>query len=392
MESPSGVEIRILILAPTGRDASLISRTLASARMSPVVCDDIDGLLWLLKEGAGAVLIAQEGLSRGALAKISGWLATQPPWSDMPFVVLTSGGRPSVTTINQARDLEVLGNVTLLERPVRPDTILSSMRAALRARHRQYEMRRHQEKLTQANRDLEQFAHSASHDLQEPLRTVAIYSELLAQRSQGLIDDQAQVFLGFLRAGALRMEMLVRDLLTYTQTAGAGDEAAETVDASQQLEIVLANLAEATKTSGASITCGPLPAISMKAPHLQVLFQNLIGNAIKYRREDAPRIHVSAIKEDGFWRFSVADNGMGIEPQFHRQIFGIFKRLHTHEKFPGTGIGLAICQRIAERYGGRIWVESELGKGSTFFFTVPVDITAKRAVPDSSRAQTGSLA
>ena len=130
----------------------------------------------------------------------------------------------------------------------------------------------------------------------------------------------------------------------------------------------------------------------MKALHLQVLFQNLIGNAIKYRGEDPPRIHVSATADDGYWRFRVADNGMGIEPQFHRQIFGIFKRLHTHDKFPGTGIGLAICQRIAERYGGRIWVESEFGKGSTFFFTVPGEVTAKRAMPDSSKAQTSSLA
>lgn len=384
MESPSDSEIRILVLAPTGRDANLIARTLAGAGMSPVVCPDIDRLLFQLKVGAGAGLIAQEALSRESLEKITAWLSTQPPWSDLPLVVLTSGGRPNVTTNSQARAFEVLGNVTLLERPVRPDTILSSLRAALRARCRQYEMRRHQEKLTRANRDLEQFAHSASHDLQEPLRTVAIYSELLAERSREVLDEQSQVFLGFLKSGALRMEMLVRDLLTYTQTAGAEEEPAEPIDASSQLEKAVESLAEAIADSDASITHDPLPAVCVKAPHLEVLFQNLIGNAIKYRGEDTPRIHVSAAREDGFWRFSVADNGMGVEPQFHRQIFGIFKRLHTHDKFPGTGIGLAICQRIAERYGGRIWVESELAKGSTFFFTVPVDVTAKRATPDSS--------
>ena len=390
MKSSSDTEIRIVVLAPTGRDASLVARTLAGAGMSAVVCPDVDELLFQLREGAAAGLIAQEALSREGLEKITAWLSTQPPWSDMPLVVLTSGGRQNVTTNSQARALEVLGNVTLLERPVRPDTILSSMRAALRARYRQYEMRRHQEKLTRANRDLEQFAHSASHDLQEPLRTVAIYSELLAERSREVLDDQSQLFLGFLKSGALHMEMLVRDLLTYTQTADAEEEPAEPIDASSQLEIALANLAEAIAGSDASITYDPLPAVRVKGLHLEVMFQNLIGNAIKYRGEDTPRIHVSATREDGLWRFSVADNGMGVEPQFQRQIFGIFKRLHTRDKFPGTGIGLAICQRIAERYGGRIWVESELGKGSTFLFTVPADVTAKRVAPDSSKAQINS--
>ena len=308
--------------------------------MSPVVCPDIDKLLFQLKEGAAAGLIAQEALSREGLEKLTAWLSTQPPWSDMPLVVLTSGGRPNMTTNSQARALEVLGNVTLLERPVRPDTILSSMRAALRARYRQYEMRRHQEKLTHANRDLEQFAHSASHDLQEPLRTVAIYSELLAERSQGVLDDQAQLFLGFLKSGALRMEMLVRDLLTYTQTAGAEEEPVEPIDASSQLEMALENLAEAIADSDASITHDPLPAVCVKAVHLEVLFQNLIGNAIKYRGEDMPRIHISATREDGFWRFSVADNGMGIEPQFHRGRSSGFSSAFTRTtNFPASGSG-----------------------------------------------------
>ncbi len=365
-------ETRILILAPTGRDARLIAGTLSGAKMSPVICPDLGDFLAQLQDGAAAGLIAQEGLSRHGVERISNWLATQPPWSDMPFVVLTSGGRPSRVTMNQALELEALGNVTLIERPVRPDTILSSLRAALRARKRQYEMRSHQERLTRANRDLEQFAHSASHDLQEPLRAVAIYSELLAARSAKSLDDQAMVFLGYLQSGAKRMEMLVRDLLTYTRTAGAEEDVTEAVDAGEQLEIALANLAHALENTDAEITHDPLPVVKMRAPHLQELFQNLIGNAIKYRRNEAPRIHVSARPEGGAWRFAVSDNGLGIEKQFHEQIFGIFKRLHTSDRFPGTGIGLAICQRIAERYGGRIWVESELGKGSTFYITVPV--------------------
>jgi signal transduction histidine kinase len=371
MEGQNDPETRILVLAPTGRDARLISDTLSGAQMVPRTCRDVGELLALLKEGAGAVLIAQEALSRGSLTDVVNLLSSQPPWSDMPFVALTQSGRPSRLNINQARDLESLGNVTLLERPVRPDTILSSMRAALRARHRQYALRHHQEQLTRANRDLEQFAFTASHDLREPLRTVSIYSELLAERSGRSLDEESRVFLGYLKSGATRMEMLVRDLLTYTQTAGVEEEVPEPVKASEQLEAALTNLAEAIRCSDSTITYDPLPEVSMKPLHLQELFQNLIGNAIKYRREEPPRIHVSARKQDGFWQFSIADNGIGIEPRFHQQIFGIFKRLHTSEDFPGTGIGLAICQRIAERYGGKIWVESELGKGSTFFFTVP---------------------
>src|SRR5579871_6119282 len=195
MEIQTEPESRVLVLAPTGRDATLLAGTLSHAAMTPAICSDIDDLVIRLDEGAAASLIAQEALSRGSLGKITAWIGTQPPWSDMPFVVLTSGGRPSPQTNSQARELEALGNVTLLERPVRPDTVLSSVRAALRARHRQYEMRRHQERLTQANRDLEQFAHSASHDLQEPLRTVAIYSELLAERCKDSLDDQAKVCL-----------------------------------------------------------------------------------------------------------------------------------------------------------------------------------------------------
>ena len=344
MERQNDAETRILVLAPTGRDARLIADTLAGARMCTAICADLGELLPMLQEGAAAAVIAQEALTRDGLAELSVWLSTQPPWSDMPFVVLTSGGKPSRTNVDQARALEALGNVTLLERPVRPDTILSSMRAAWRARNRQYEMRRHQERLTRANRDLEQFANSASHDLQEPLRTVAIYSELLTERYSKSLDEQGLLFLSYMKSGAMRMEMLVRDLLTYTQTVGVEDEIAAPVDAAVQLETALANLSEAIRSNDCAITHSPLPSIRMQEIHLQELFQNLIGNAIKYRREEPPRIHVCAVKEDSRWRFSVRDNGIGIEPQFQQQIFGIFKRLHTAAKFPGTGIGLAICQ------------------------------------------------
>jgi len=232
--------------------------------------------------------------------------------------------------------------------------------------------RRREEQLRQANRDLEQFAYSASHDLQEPIRIVGIYSEFLAKRHAGSLDAEGLQFLEFIRTGADRMAMLVRDLLTYTQIAKL-EAGPEVVDCGEPLQTALSNLDVIIHESSAQIVAEPLPALQVHRIHLQQLFQNLIGNAIKYRSPDrAPVIQVTAERQNGFWLFSVRDNGIGIEPQYQSEIFGLFKRLHGGTEYSGTGIGLAICQRIVERYGGRIWVESERGQGSTFRFTLPV--------------------
>jgi PAS domain S-box-containing protein len=226
--------------------------------------------------------------------------------------------------------------------------------------------------LRRANQDLEQFAYSASHDLQEPLRSIKIYGELLTKRYGNKLDGQALEFLGYLRTGATRMEILVRDLLTYTQVTRL-DCPAETTDANEALAATLAGLKGAIAESGATVTFDPLPSVQMNTTHLRQLFQNLIGNAIKYRNpERSPLVHVSGEKQNGVWVFSVRDNGIGIEPEYKEQVFGLFKRLHTSDEYSGTGIGLAICQRIVERYNGRIWVESEPGRGSTFRFAIPV--------------------
>jgi len=234
------------------------------------------------------------------------------------------------------------------------------------------EQKRVQEELRHANQDLEQFAYSASHDLQEPLRGVKIYSELLTHRYSGKLDGQALEFLHYLRESASRMEMLVRDLLAYTQV-GKVDAPEGKADANEALTDALANLNGAIMESGARITSDPLPSVRVHDAHLKQLFQNLLGNAIKYRNlERIPTVHVGAKPREGEWLFSVIDNGIGIEPEYKERIFGLFKRLHTGEEYPGTGIGLAICQRIVERYHGRIWVESKPGQGSTFLFTLPI--------------------
>ncbi|MBL8211885.1 MAG: PAS domain S-box protein [Bryobacterales bacterium] len=225
--------------------------------------------------------------------------------------------------------------------------------------------------LRRANQDLEQFAFSASHDLQEPLRSVKIYSQLLASRYAHRLDGQALEFLTYLRTGASRMEMLVNDLLAYTRVTTL-TEPPEAVNAEEILTQVLDNLAGAIAESGATITASPLPSLHMHASQMQQLLQNLIGNAIKYRSPHrAPLIEIGATLDQETWTFWVQDNGIGIEPQFLKGIFGLFKRLHTEKEYAGSGIGLAICQRIVDRYNGKIWVESTPGEGSKFLFTLP---------------------
>jgi PAS domain S-box-containing protein len=233
------------------------------------------------------------------------------------------------------------------------------------------DQKRVEEELRRANQDLEQFAFSATHDLQEPLRTVQIYSELLVQTLGQRLEGDTTEFLRYLQSGASRMEMLVRDLLTYTQ-AGSFELPTKAIDAGGVLKTTQASLAGTISETGAEIIAGALPAVTVHEAHLQQVFQNLMSNAMKYRSpERAPVIKVTAERQGERWVFAVSDNGIGINPEYKERIFGLFKRLHSNEEYSGTGIGLALCQRIVDRYNGRIWVESELGRGSTFYFTLP---------------------
>jgi len=245
------------------------------------------------------------------------------------------------------------------------------------------EQKEKEDELRRANEDLRQFAYSASHDLQEPIRNVAIYSEIIGRRYKDVLDADGQQYLGFLREGGRRLATLINDLLAYTM-AGRTEIEPVPVSSSGVLQKAVANLSEAIRESGAAISSDPLPEVLMGAAHLQQVFQNLITNAMKYRDIAAPRIHISASAEGGSWRFAVRDNGIGIDPQYKETIFGVFKRLHHDEKYSGTGIGLAICQRVVERYGGRIWVESQPGAGATFYFTVPRYARTTLAVQSSA--------
>jgi PAS domain S-box-containing protein len=238
--------------------------------------------------------------------------------------------------------------------------------------------------LRQTNEDLNQFAYAASHDLQEPLRMVAIYSEMLHRKYAGQLDEKADQFISFVIEGAKRMEMLLKDLLAYSQAGFSGPEPAVPVDCATAMETVLLHLHASIEENRASVTWGDLPTVPAHEIRLVQLFQNLVGNAIKYRSSDPPVIRVEAAQRDSEWLFTVRDNGIGIKPEYAQQIFGIFKRLHGNA-YPGTGIGLAICQRIVENYGGRIWVESTPGEGSLFCFTLP-----QRAVKDNLDGYPGS--
>ncbi|MGB7749690.1 MAG: PAS domain S-box protein [Verrucomicrobiia bacterium] len=224
--------------------------------------------------------------------------------------------------------------------------------------------------LERSNRELEQFAYVASHDLQEPLRMVSSYTQLLAKRYEGRFDDKAKKYVRYAVDGAIRMQTLINDLLAYSRVGSRG-RPPEPTDSHSVLGEAVRNLAALIEENRAVITNDDLPMVRADASQLALVFQNLVANAIKFRRQDLPRIHVSAQDQGREWVFAVQDNGIGIEPRHAERVFVLFQRLHTREEYPGTGIGLAVCKRIVERHGGKIWLASEPGNGSTFFFTIP---------------------
>jgi len=226
--------------------------------------------------------------------------------------------------------------------------------------------------LSRMNEELRQFAYVASHDLQEPLRTVASYAQLLARRYRGRLDKDADDFIGYMVGGVTRMHTLLNDMLAYSRVTESKDRPLVPANLNAVLQSALMNLDLSIRENHAEVEIGPLPTVAGDEIQLTQVFQNLIGNAIKYKSsEHPPKIEITALEGQQDWTICVADNGIGIDPQYAERIFGIFKRLHGRE-LPGTGMGLAICKRIIERHNGRIWVESEPGKGSRFCFTLPL--------------------
>jgi PAS domain S-box-containing protein len=230
-----------------------------------------------------------------------------------------------------------------------------------------------QDSLTESNTALEQFAYVATHDLQEPLRTMSAYAQLVSRRYTGKLDADADQFLAFIVQASTRMSSLVEGLLTYARSA-TEEQRASSVALDEDLEAALTHLTQAIVESGGSVSHDPMPTVPADRGQMVRLFQNLIGNALKYRRPGhPPEVHISAEQNDAEWVISVRDNGIGFDPKYAATIFTPFKRLHAVEDYAGNGVGLAICRRIVEAHGGRIWAESKPGEGSTFHFTLPVE-------------------
>lgn len=496
---------RVLIHAPYGRDGALIAAVLSRSGITAEVCLSVDAVCEEMKEGAGAVILADEALRPANVQNLSAALKAQPSWSDLPLLIMTGGGEANDISRWRLQLSAPLGNVSLIERPLRMATLVSAVRFVLRARQRQYEIRDQleeleranqavreseaqlrtlanaipqlawmanpdgfifwynqrwyeytgttseemegwgwqavhdpgvlpavleqwksslrdgtpfrmvfplrradgefrpfltlvkpvrdskgqvvrwfgtntdisdqraaEEALRKANRELEEFAYVASHDLQEPLRIVNIYTQLLLRKLEGKLDDQTSRFATFVQEGVGRMEQLIRDLLNFSRTILSEGELAGTADLSRALAEAVSTLRTRIEETGTSVTNANLPTVCGDEAQLTQVFQNLISNAIKYRKPDQPpRIHISARLDGGEYVIGVHDNGIGFEQKHSDRIFGLFKRLHK-DAFEGTGLGLAICKRIVERYSGRIWAESVLDGGSSFYFALPI--------------------
>jgi signal transduction histidine kinase len=306
---------------------------------------------------------------------------------DIPIIFLTSYNKAD----SQIAKGYAYGAVDYIIKPVVPETLrskvavfielarrtgalrqknlqLEAAEAALQERTR--ELAERVEELARSNAELERFAYVASHDLKEPLRMVTSYTSLLARRYKGKLDSDADEFINYAVDGAIRMEQLIQDLLLYSR-AGIRDGCGMPVDLEMVLARAVANLQTAITETGALVTHDSLPTVNGDDPQLVQIFQNLIGNGIKFRAAMPPRIHVSVRDQEAEWVFAIQDNGIGINPEYADRIFVIFQRLHTRTDYPGNGIGLAICKKVIENHGGRIWLESAPRKGATFYFTLP---------------------
>ncbi|MEA2045716.1 MAG: ATP-binding protein [Euryarchaeota archaeon] len=343
----------------------------------------------------GDFLSVIERFKRGELTECAqkaldspGIVITEYPVSDCPDCPLASTcGERGAMTLRLEHGGKVYGFITLtvrrervtgeeeqsLSEEVAGDIAfaLHSMELEEARRQAENKLKEYAKDLERSNQELEQFAYVASHDLQEPLRMVTGYVKLLQLRYKDKLDDDADDFINYAFDGAIRMQTLINDLLAFSRVSTRGNPF-EPTDSEAVLEQTLTGLKMAVEESGALITHDPLPVVMADASQLAQVFQNLISNAIKFHGDDPPKVHISAERQRDDWVFSVKDNGIGIEPQYFDRIFVIFQRLHGRTEYPGTGIGLAVSKRIVERHGGRIWLESEPGKGSTFYFTIPV--------------------
>lgn len=317
--------------------------------------------LWVLLSGNFASIhLLDEAIAVGISAlMLAGVLLIAPLFQTI---------QQAAETLRRAKDdLEI--QVAQRTEELRDTNVRLSVELDERRRAEQ-QLARYAGELARSNAELEQFAYVASHDLQEPLRMVSSFTQLLAKRYRGRLDQDADEFIGFAVDGATRMQQLINDLLAYSRVGTRG-KPFKILDSNVIFRGARDNLGKALEESGVIIFQDPLPNVSGDEVQLTQLFQNLVANAIKFRGPESAQILVSAQKKGQEWIFAVRDNGIGIAPEHQERIFSIFQRLHHRSEYPGTGIGLAICKKIVERHGGRIWVESQPGRGSTFYFSIP---------------------
>jgi signal transduction histidine kinase len=364
--------LRVLLVEDSESDAELIVRHLNLA--------DYD-VAWERVETAGQMRTALEAPGWELVIadyKLPGFDAPaalailQQTGLDLPFIVVSGHiGEETAVALMRAGAHDYLMKDHLARLAPVVERELGEARMRQERRRGQEQLRLSVEELARSNAELEQFAYAASHDLQEPLRMVASYVELLEERYKDQLDGNAREFIAYAVDGATRMKQMIADLLAYSRVGKNGKEIVA-VACEAALGQACADLRACITEAAAEISHGPLPSVPGDFGQFTHLFQNLIGNAIKFRGQAPPRVHVSAERNDEEWVFSVRDNGIGLDLQFADRIFMVFQRLHGREDYPGTGIGLAIARKIVEHRGGRIWVESEPGNGATFRFTVPL--------------------
>ena len=367
----AGTRLRVLLLEDSPYDAELVLRALRENGFDVVydIAQSPGQFLRSIRSACYDVVLADYNLPQWRGMEALALMREED--LEIPLIIVTGslGDVPAVECIKQgATDYVLKDGLARLSISVRR----ALQEKQLREEHKlaQQKLAGKMEELARSNRDLEQFAYVASHDLQEPLRMVATYAQLLAEKYRGKLDDKADKYIEYAVDGALRMQTLIKDLLQFSRIGRQNREHTST-DCNTVVQQAIKNLEAVIQESEAIVDYEPLPTVLADSSELLQMFQNLIGNAIKFRGSEVPFVHVRAQKRGNEWQFAVSDNGIGISPEHAETIFVIFKRLHTRAEYPGNGIGLSICKKIIEQHGGKIWVESEPGHGSTFFFTVP---------------------
>jgi signal transduction histidine kinase len=365
-------KLRSLLVEDNQLDAELVLRALSKGgfEVSAIIVQDEAAFADALHKDLPEIVLADYNLPNWKGMEALNVLRREG--LDIPMI-LVSGALGDVTAVECIRqgatDYVLKDGLARL-----PEVVRRALREKYERtlRHKaETDLAKKVDELARSNADLEQFAYVASHDLQEPLRMVAAYTQLLSERYHGKLDETADKFIGYASEGATRMQVLIQDLLAFSRV-GRKESVPVSVDCNVVMEDVRQSLAPAIEESGAVIHCATLPSVWADRTQMVQLFQNLIGNAIKFRKQQPPEISVAAEKQDEHWLFRVSDNGIGIAPEYAENVFVVFQRLHARTEYPGNGIGLAICKKIVERCGGKIWVESQPGCGARFQFTLPL--------------------